>query len=132
MFVSRVGNASAKKGEEKKVTVAERGFEIGERVRELRRERALTQDELAGIANVHPITISELERGKRNASARTVKRLAEALGVDVRDLTSGPPPPRYPGGAMTERDFEEGLELEAKRRARREAEKGNDDLGNEP
>lgn len=99
MLVSGVEKASAKKDEEKKVPVAERGFEVGERIREMRRERALTQDELAEIANVHPVTISELERGKRSASARTVKRLAKAFCVDVRDLTSGPSPGRYLGGA---------------------------------
>lgn len=65
----------------------ERGFEIGERLRELRRESALTQDELAEMSGVHKITISDIERGASRASAATLRKLARALEVDVREFT---------------------------------------------
>lgn len=68
--------------------VTERDFDIGERLYALRRERALTQDELAEEAQIHKVTISDIERGERKASARTLKKLARALGVEVKALTS--------------------------------------------
>lgn len=106
--------------------LVERGFDIGDKIRELRRERALTQTELADEAGVHEITISDIERKKRKASARTLRKLASALGVEVRELTADPgQSPRFPGGAENERDFEQGLDAEEKvRRARRNAERG--------
>ncbi len=81
------------------VLVAERGFDIGQKVRELRRAQALTQEELGELANVHGTTISDLERGAGRASAKTTKRLARALGVEVRELTAGARelPPDEPG-----------------------------------
>ena len=55
----------------------------------LRRERqraGLTLRELAEISGVKYTTISELENGRRGAQGRTVRKLAEALGVSTRDL----------------------------------------------
>ncbi len=77
--------------------LAERGLRIGHRLRELRQERALTQDELAVLADVHPVTISDLERNERAAAARTLRKLAKALGVEVGELTMGGP--LFPDGA---------------------------------
>jgi transcriptional regulator with XRE-family HTH domain len=65
--------------------LAERGYVVGDRVRHLRRARAITQQDLAELSGVHNVTISELECG-RKASARTVRKLAAALDVDVKDL----------------------------------------------
>ena len=78
--------------------VAERGLYIGKRLRELRQERALTQKELAELAQVSEITISELENNRRTAAARTLRKLAGALGVEVRELTAGAAA-RAPAGA---------------------------------
>lgn len=72
------------------VLMAERGSDVGSRLRELRGISAMTQEELGDAAGVHEVTISDIERGKRNASARTIRKLAKALGVEVRDLTQGP------------------------------------------
>lgn len=57
-----------------------------DRLRNLRRLRALSQDELADAANVGRATISRLERGETNAHGRTLRRLAKALGVGVEEL----------------------------------------------
>ncbi len=63
------------------VMAATRGFDIGRRLRELRRERALTQKELSELSGVHPVTISDLEREQTNASAKNTRKLAAGLGV---------------------------------------------------
>lgn len=44
--------------------------------------------------------------------------------LEARAQEERSPAPRYPGGARTERDFEEGLDAEAAIRARREAQRG--------
>jgi HTH-type transcriptional regulator, competence development regulator len=58
----------------------------GMRLRELRREHALSQQDLERITGVAQSTLSALESGKRDAQPRTVRKLAEALGVEPREL----------------------------------------------
>jgi transcriptional regulator with XRE-family HTH domain len=61
----------------------------GERLRRLRRERAWSQQDLERISGVAQATLSDLEQGKRGARASTVRRLAEALGVEPKELMKG-------------------------------------------
>lgn len=57
------------------------------RLREWRRERGLTRDELAKKARVTPFYILQLELGLReNPSLPVVRRLAKALGVSAGEL----------------------------------------------
>jgi len=56
-----------------------------ERLRRIRKERLLTQVELSKMTGVAQ-SISSLETGKREAQPGTVKKLAEALGVEPRKL----------------------------------------------
>ena len=58
----------------------------GEQLRQLRRERALSQRDLSGITGIAHDSISQLETGKRDAQPRTIRKLAEALGVEPREL----------------------------------------------
>jgi transcriptional regulator with XRE-family HTH domain len=58
----------------------------GERLRELRLERMISQAELAKMADTTQATISNFERGLRTAQPRTVRKLADALGVEPRGL----------------------------------------------
>jgi transcriptional regulator with XRE-family HTH domain len=55
-------------------------------VRSLREEKGWGQKELAFHAHLSQSVISEIETGKRSPSARTLQKLAGALGVEVRDL----------------------------------------------
>jgi transcriptional regulator with XRE-family HTH domain len=57
---------------------------IGERVRKVRREQDLTQEELARLAGINVITISRLEkRTAKEVYADTVVALADALDVSA-------------------------------------------------
>ena len=58
----------------------------GARLRQLRRERAWSQRDLARHSGVSQDTITRLETGQREAQPRTMRRLAEALGVEPREL----------------------------------------------
>ena len=59
---------------------------FGRRLRELRKARGLSQEELAFRAGLHRTYVSSAERGERNVALINIERLANALGVDIRDL----------------------------------------------
>jgi transcriptional regulator with XRE-family HTH domain len=59
------------------------------KLRRLRREAALSQQELAERAGTTQETISRLERGHHLARGRTLRKLAEALGVEPKELMKG-------------------------------------------
>src|SRR5215203_1751302 len=59
---------------------------LGARVRELRRERNLTLDELAGVSGVSWAMISKLERGEKNPTIVVAAKLAEGLGITLSTL----------------------------------------------
>ncbi len=52
-------------------------------VREIRKDRGLTQAALADLAGMHQSDISAIENGKSNASAETLATLASALDCEV-------------------------------------------------
>jgi transcriptional regulator with XRE-family HTH domain len=57
-----------------------------QRLRELRRERVLSLRELEERAGVSYNTIWRIEDGRQGAHPRTVRKLAEALGVAPKEL----------------------------------------------
>jgi transcriptional regulator with XRE-family HTH domain len=59
---------------------------LGERVRELRRRRGLTLEELAELSGVSRAMISKLERGEKNPTLVVAARLADGLGVTLSRL----------------------------------------------
>ena len=59
---------------------------LGGRVRELRRRRGLTLEELAERSGVSRAMISKLERGEKNPTLVVAARLAEGLGVTLSQL----------------------------------------------
>jgi transcriptional regulator with XRE-family HTH domain len=58
----------------------------GPRIRALRRRRFLSIEELARLAGVSPYTVQSLETGRRQAIARTILRLSDALKVPPAEL----------------------------------------------
>ncbi|MFZ5965640.1 MAG: helix-turn-helix domain-containing protein [Bacillota bacterium] len=62
----------------------------GKKIRELRKEKGYTSQDLAVRSNLSKSYIEELERGdKKNPSFSTVEKLADALNVLVDDLRIG-------------------------------------------
>jgi transcriptional regulator with XRE-family HTH domain len=59
---------------------------LGATLAELRKERGLTQEELALSTGVHRNYIGGIERGERKPSVETVATLADALGVTLGEL----------------------------------------------
>jgi transcriptional regulator with XRE-family HTH domain len=60
-----------------------------EKLRELRRRRVLTLEELAEKADVGRNTVWRLEHGVMGAQPRTIRKLAKALGVEAEELVKG-------------------------------------------
>ncbi|MDQ4000938.1 MAG: helix-turn-helix domain-containing protein [Actinomycetota bacterium] len=58
----------------------------GKRLRQLRVEQALTLRALGELSGVAYDTINKLELGRRPAHASTIRRLADALNVEPREL----------------------------------------------
>ena len=58
----------------------------GTKLRLLRRERAPSQRDLSRMTRIAFDTISRLETGKQRAQPRTLRKLADALGVEPREL----------------------------------------------
>ena len=59
---------------------------FGQRIRRLRSERGVTQEEVAHRAGVHVTYLSGIERGVRNPSLRNIRAIAAALDVPMSDL----------------------------------------------
>jgi transcriptional regulator with XRE-family HTH domain len=57
-----------------------------QRLKELRRERVLSLRELEERSGVSYNTIWRIEDGRQGAHPRTVRKLADALGVDPSEL----------------------------------------------
>jgi len=61
----------------------------GRRLRELRVEKVLSLRTLSERTGVAYDTINKLELGQRPARLGTIRKLAEALGVEPRELMKG-------------------------------------------
>ena len=59
---------------------------FGKRVRELRDRQAITQDELAHLAEMDRSYVGQIERGEKNITIRNIYKLSEALGVRASQL----------------------------------------------
>ena len=56
------------------------------RIREIRKAKKLTLAEISGSIGISVAYLSDIERGNRHGSDRTLRLIAESLGVSVADL----------------------------------------------
>ena len=66
--------------------VEEQRVDVGERLRAIRRRRHATLKTVADRAELSESFLSQVERGRANASVASLRRIAAALGVNVSDL----------------------------------------------
>jgi len=59
---------------------------LASNIRSLRRQKNLSQEELADTCNLHRTYVGSVERGERNVTLSTLETLAQALSVTVLDL----------------------------------------------
>lgn len=58
-------------------------FDTGERIRDIRKERGLNQDQLAELASLNRVTIAKYESGRVEPGAHALSRIADALDVSA-------------------------------------------------
>lgn len=61
------------------------GF-VGPAIRNLREQASISQEELAGRAELDRTYVSGIERGRRNPSVKSLQRIADALDVGLEVL----------------------------------------------
>jgi transcriptional regulator with XRE-family HTH domain len=59
---------------------------FGERIKELREQKGLTQEQLSYSTDIDRSYISSVESGKRNISLRNIEKLSLALECDIADF----------------------------------------------
>jgi transcriptional regulator with XRE-family HTH domain len=59
---------------------------LAENVRAYRRQKKLSQEELAEICGLHRTYVGSVERAERNVTLSTLEAFATALGVSVPNL----------------------------------------------
>jgi transcriptional regulator with XRE-family HTH domain len=62
---------------------------VGQRIREIRKAKGLTQEGLALLSGIDRGYMGHIERGEKNATLITVFTICEALGISPKDLFSG-------------------------------------------
>lgn len=61
---------------------------FGEKIRDLRKSHGLTQKDLAKATGISPLTMFNIEKGKKETTLGVIERLAQQLGVSPSDLLS--------------------------------------------
>lgn len=61
-------------------------LKFGARVREIRKEKGLSQEELSFRADLHRTYIGMIERAEKNITLANIEKIANALEVSINDL----------------------------------------------
>lgn len=59
---------------------------FGEKVREIRKEKGLSQEELAHKADLHRTYIGMIERAEKNITLVNIEKIANALNKELKEL----------------------------------------------
>lgn len=59
---------------------------IGARIKELRRSKEMTQNDLATQCNFEKASMSRIEAGKTNVTILTLRKISNALGVEITEF----------------------------------------------
>jgi transcriptional regulator with XRE-family HTH domain len=62
---------------------------LGARIRQLRKERKWSQENLAAASDMHWTYIGQVERGERNLTLQSLRAISKALGMKMSELLVG-------------------------------------------
>ena len=64
-------------------------IKFGEKVRQIRKEKGLSQEELSFKADLHRTYIGMIERAEKNITLVNIEKIANALEVSINSLFNG-------------------------------------------
>ena len=79
--------------------------ELGQRIREVREKRHLTQEALAGMLSLTRTSVTNIEKGRQQLLVHTLVQLAQALQVEPESL--------LPESPASTRELEDLLKMES-------------------
>jgi transcriptional regulator with XRE-family HTH domain len=59
---------------------------IGQRIRDYRTQKNISQEKLAELAGCHHTYIGQIERGEKNATIESIEKIASALSISLSRL----------------------------------------------
>ena len=59
---------------------------LGQRIRNYRTAKGLSQEKLADLSGCHPTYIGQIERGEKNATIESIEKISSALNVSLSKL----------------------------------------------
>ena len=59
---------------------------LGKNIRKLRERKNISQEEFGELVGVHRTYVGMVERGEKNITIFSLRKFADALGMQVRDL----------------------------------------------
>jgi len=59
---------------------------IGQRIRELRESKGITQQDLAAVCNFEKANLSRIEAGRTNPTVSTLYKISQALEITISEL----------------------------------------------
>lgn len=65
---------------------SEINIKIGNKIKEIRQSKGLSQEQLAEIAEVHRTYVGMIERAEKNITLVSLEKIAKALGIGTKDL----------------------------------------------
>jgi len=63
---------------------------LGKRIRDLRKQRGLSQEELGWKSELHFTYIGAVERGEKNCTVTTLEKIAKGLEISIKDFFDSP------------------------------------------
>jgi XRE family transcriptional regulator, regulator of sulfur utilization len=62
---------------------------LGARIRQLRKDREWSQEDLAAASGMHWTYIGQVERGERNLTIQSIRSIAKGLNLKMSELLAG-------------------------------------------
>ena len=59
---------------------------LGQRIRNYRTAKRLSQEKLAELSGCHPAYIGQIERGEKNATVESIEKISHALNIPLSTL----------------------------------------------
>lgn len=59
---------------------------VGKRIKEIRVEKKISQQELADFCGIEPSNMSRLEAGRANATLSTLDKICKSLDIEIIEL----------------------------------------------